>query len=412
LRLILNKEAPKSKIIPNFAFQSISNMKKKFATVLAVSALLTLSVSAQDIRKNKDKGGYDFTIVKEVGATDVKNQYKSGTCWTYSAQSFLESEVLRMGKGKMDLSEMYIVRQMYTPKAKHYIRFGGTTNFGPGGEFHDVMNCTRQFGIVPQLAYTGFPYGGTKPTHGEMDAVIKAMLDAAIKVPDGHISPALDKAVESTLDAYLGKVPEKFDYDGKSYTSKSFRDYLGIKPDDYVEVTSFTHHPFYERFALEIPDNWVNDLDYNVPINELQSIVDNALDNGYTVAWAGDVSEKGFSFKNGVAIVPETDWIDMTKQEEDSIFTKPVKQRVITQELRQQAFDNLSTTDDHGMHIIGKAKDQLGQPYYIVKNSWGTDRNDCKGYFYASVPYVMFKTTSIMVNKAAVPKDIARKMKI
>ena len=354
------------------------------------------SANAQEVRKNKKNGGYNFTVVKEVGATEVKNQYKSGTCWTYSAQSFLESEAIKKGKGTFDLSEMFIVRNMYSLKAQHYIRWAGAVSFGPGGEFHDVINCARQFGICPQLAYTGFPYGGTKPTHGEMDAVVKAMIDAALKIPDGKLSPALKVSVEATLDAYLGKTPEKFNYDGKTYTPQSFRDYIGINPDDYVEITSFSHHPFYD----------------NVPMNEMMSTIDNALDNGYTVAWAGDVSEKGFSFKNGVAIVPETDWVDMTMQESDSIFNKPVKQRVITQKLRQEAFDNLSTTDDHGMHIIGKAKDQDGQIYYIVKNSWGTDRNDAKGYFYASASYVAYKTTSIMVNKNAIPKSISSKMKI
>ncbi len=387
-------------------------MKKNSIIFLAMAMAFFFSANAQEVRKNKKNGGYNFTVVKEVGATEVKNQYKSGTCWTYSAQSFLESEAIKKGKGTFDLSEMFIVRNMYSLKAQHYIRWAGAVSFGPGGEFHDVINCARTFGICPQLAYTGFPYGGTKPTHGEMDAVLKAMIDAAIKIPDGKLSPALKVSVEGTLDAYLGKTPEKFNYAGATYTPQSFRDYIGINPDDYVEITSFSHHPFYEKFNLEVSDNWANYMDYNVPLNEMMSTIDNALDNGYTVAWAGDVSEKGFSFKNGVAIVPETDWVDMTQSESDSIFNHPVKQRVITQELRQEAFDNLSTTDDHGMHIIGKAKDQDGQMYYIVKNSWGTDRNDAKGYFYASASYVAYKTTSIMVNKNAVPKAIASKMKI
>ena len=387
-------------------------MKQYSISLIAIAMAFVLGVNAQDTRKNKKNGGFDFTILKEVGATEVKNQYKSGTCWTYSSQSFLESEAMKKGKGTFDLSEMFIVRNMYSLKAQHYIRWAGAVSFGPGGEFHDVINCARTYGICPQMAYTGFPYGGTKPTHGEMDAVLKAMIDAALKLPDGKLSPALNKSVEATLDNYLGKTPDKFNYAGKSYTPQSFRDYIGINPDDYVEITSFTHHPFYEKFSLEVSDNWANYLDYNIPLNEMMSTIDNALDNGYTVAWAGDVSEKGFSFKNGVAIVPETDWTEMTQQDMDSVFNHPMKQKTITQELRQEAFDNLSTTDDHGMHIIGKAKDQSGEMYYIVKNSWGTDRNDAKGYFYASAAYVAYKTTSIMVNKNAVPKAIASKMKI
>ncbi len=387
-------------------------MKKNSILLIIIAIVMVFSAKAQEVRKNKKNGGFSFTILKDVASTEVKNQYKSGTCWTYSSQSFLESEAIKKGKGTFDLSEMFIVRNMYSLKAQKYMRWGGAVSFGPGGEFHDVINCARIFGIVPQLAYTGFPYGGTKPMHGEMDAVVKAMMDAALKLPDGKLSPALSKSVEATLDNYLGKVPESFNFAGKMYTPASFRDYIGINPDDYVEVTSFTHHPFYEKFALEVSDNWANYQDYNVPLNEMMGIIDNALDNGYTVAWAGDVSEKGFSFKNGVAIVPEKDWVDMTQEEMDSVFNHPLKQRVITQELRQEGFDNLSTTDDHGMHIIGKAKDQTGEVYYIVKNSWGTDRNDAKGYFYASASYVAYKTTSIMINKNAIPKELAKKMKI
>ena len=243
-----------------------------------------------------------------------------------------------------------------------------------------------------------------------MDAVVKSMIDAGLKSMDGGLTGSLMPAVESTLDAYLGKVPSKFNYKGKEYTPKSFQESLGINPDDYIEIGSYTHHPFYQSFNLEVSDNWANSMVYNVPLEEMNKIAENAINNNYSIAWAADVSEKGFSFKNGVAIVPEKPWVDMTKMEADSAFTKPQPEMNITQEMRQTAFDRLSTTDDHGMHIIGMAKDQAGTPYYIVKNSWGTEGNDCDGYFYCSVPYFKYKTTSILINKKAIPKDIAKKM--
>lgn len=372
-------------------------------------ALLLIAVSgvAQD-RTNKKESNYKFTVVKEVGNTSVKDQYHSGTCWCFSTSSFIESELLRMGKGNIDLGEMFTVRWDYMEKAEKYVRMMGKTNFGPGGEPHDVINCIRNHGLVPQSAYPA----EAKPKHGEMDDVLKAMLDEVIKTHDGKISTNWKKAYQGALDGYLGTPPEKFDYNGKSYTPQSFAKELGINPDDYVEMTSFTHHPFYESFAIEVPDNWAWEKAQNVPINEMEQIVDNALNNGYTVAWGADVSETGFSYKNGLAILPEKNWEDMRKTEKDSVFTNPVKQKTVTQADRQEAFDNLSTQDDHGMQIVGSVKDQLGQKYYIVKNSWGTEGNDCGGYFYCSASYFEMKTLSILVHKTAIPKDIAKKMKI
>lgn len=317
-----------------------------------------------------------------------------------------------MGKGNINLSEMFVIRNMYIQKAERYVRYHGSVNFGSGGEPHDVINAIKDYGVIPYEVYTGMPAGQDKPAHGEMDGVLKAMLDVMIKTPDGSLNPNWKAAFIGALDGYLGTPPTNFTYQGKNYTPKSFAQFLGINPDDYVEITSFSHHPFYTRFALEVPDNWADYASYNVTLDELKKITDNALNNNYTVDWASDVSEKGFSFKNGVAIVPQKNYEDMSQAEKDSMFTKPGVEKIITQENRQQAFDNLTTTDDHGMQITGIATDQNDNVYYLVKNSWGTDKNDLGGYFYASVPYFLYKTTGIMVHKNAIPKDIATKLGI
>jgi bleomycin hydrolase len=379
-----------------------------FIAILLCSAIFS---DAQDsIRLNKKNGGYKFKIEKQINATSVKNQYKSGTCWSYSGMSFFESELFRMGKGEHDLSEMFIVRHIYSKKAEKYVRMHGNVNFAAGGVFHDVTNVIRDHGLVPNEVYPGNPEFNGKNVHNEMDAVLAAMLGAIIKNPNGRLTDEWKKAYEATLDVYLGKPVSEFEYKGKKYTPKSFASSMGLNADDYIEITSFSHHPFYSKFPLEIPDNWSWDAVYNVPLADLQKILDNAINTNYGIAWASDVSEKYFSFTNGVAYVPEKEYDEMTQAEKDSMFTKPLPERTITQEMRQQFFDNYSTEDDHGMHIIGIAKDQNNSKYYLVKNSWGTDRNDCLGYFYATESYVLLKTTCIMVHKDAVPKDIAKKM--
>ncbi len=361
---------------------------------------------------NKAGSKYQFTIVKDNGATDVKNQFHSGTCWCYSTQSFLESELMRMGKGTYNLSQMFVIHQMYMLKAEHYMRYQGHTNFGDGGEPHDVINALRMYGVVPASAYSGMPATMEKPELAELDNVLHAMLDAMLKLPEGHLDPNWMAAYQGALDGYMGKVPTEFTYQGKTYTPQSFAKSLGLNADDYVEITSFTHHPFYSKFILEVPDNFENGEAYNVPIEDLQKITDNALTNGYTIEWGSDVSESGFSARNySLAIEPEAEMGNMTSAQKDSVFLNPVPQKKITQEMRQEAFDNLATTDDHGMQITGLAKDQLGQEYYIVKNSWGTS-NYCKGYFYVSQAFYLYKTTSIMVNKNAIPADIRKKMGI
>lgn len=362
---------------------------------------------------NASKSKYVFTIEKDNEATCVKNQFHSGTCWCYSSQSFLESELLRMGKPPVDLSEMFVIYEMYLQKAKHYVRYQGHTNFGEGGEPHDVINTVREFGIEPKSAYLGIDYGDSLPRMNTMDETLKAMLDVMLKTPEGHLDPNWFAAYKGALDGFMGAPPATFQYNGKTYDPKSFAAYLGINPDDYVEITSFTHHPFYQKFILEIPDNWANAEVYNVPLDDLHEIADNALQNGYTIEWGADVSEKYFSYKNGIALVPQVEMGNMTAMspQYDSVFLNPVAQKTITQDMRQKAFDDLSTTDDHGMQITGLAKDQNGDEFYIVKNSWGTT-NFCKGYFYVSSPYFLYKTTSILVNKNAIPAKIREKLGI
>ena len=360
----------------------------------------------------KKENGFPLTILTEIKCSSVKDQYQSGTCWSFSTASFFESEVLRINKKNIDLSEMYVVRKMYELKGVIFLRMMGKTNFGAGGEASDVLKCIREYGMLPQSVYTGNTEVDMKPRHNEMDNVLTAMVNAAIKLNNGKLSPDFLKAYTSVLDTYMGICPQTFTYDNKLYTSKSFSEEIGIVPEDYIPITSFTHHPFYTKFILEVPDNWSNESYYNVPLNDFEQIIDNAIEKGFTVSWSSDVSEKGFSFKDGLAIIPENDIEKMKKEEKDTLFSYPVKQKIIDQEIRQIAFDNLSTQDDHAMQIVGIAKDGLGQKYYLVKNSWGEEKNDLQGYFFVSASYIRYKTTSILIHKNALPKSIAEKLAI
>jgi bleomycin hydrolase len=353
--------------------------------------------------------GFVFTMKKELACTPVKNQNASNTCWCFSGISMFESELLRMGKKPYDLSEMFIVRHTYEKKAQMYTRMHGSSSFSGGGEYGDLLNGCREVGLVPDVAYPGLNYGEIKHNHNEMDAALKGFMDAVIKSP--KLTTAWFAGLNGILDAYLGKIPESFDYEGKSYTPASFMKELGINPDDYVLITSFNHHPFYKQFILEIPDNWAAGSFYNLPLDEFMQVIDNSITTGYTVGWASDMSDKGFSMKQGVAIIPEKNWNEMTEEELSKVFNGPHPEKIITQELRQKEFDNFSTTDDHGMHIIGLATDQSGNSFYKVKNSWGvTGKYD--GFIFVSRPYIMLRTTNIMVNKKAIPAAIAKKMGI
>jgi bleomycin hydrolase len=367
------------------------------------------AVFAQDLPATLN--GYQFTPQKKLNVTPVQNQNKSGTCWVYSTNSFLESELLRMGKPAVDLSEMFIVRAGYLDRAENYVRRQGAAAFGQGAEGHDVINMIKKYGIVPQSVYSGLPAGQDKPVHGEMEAVLKAILDAVNKKPDGKLSQQWMAAYKGALDGYMGTPSATFQWEGKSHTPQSYFQSLGINPDHYVALTSYSHHPFYKPFVLEVSDNWSNGEFYNVTIDDLGQIAENAVQNGYSVLWATDVSEKTFSAKEGLALIPEKVWDDMTPGERDSIWKAPLKEKWVTQAERQLAFDDLSTTDDHGMHITGMVRDQAGTNYFTVKNSWGTTvKKEMGGYLYVSQPYFRYKTMSIMVHKDALPKPIRQKL--
>jgi bleomycin hydrolase len=392
-------------------------MKKVFVFLFA--AMPILAVAQDDLVKkletnksDSSKKKFQFKHMIDLENTSVKNQGSSGTCWSYSTNSFLESEMIRMGKKPVDLAEIFTARNVYLDKADNYVRMHGAVSWGDGGAFHDVINMYAKYGAVPQDVYSGLNYGTSKNKFAEMQAVLKGMLDAIIKNPNGKLTPNWKKAFEAVLDTYLGEAPESFAYNGKQYTPKTFaKEVVGINPADYVEVSSFTDKPYYQKTILMVPDNWSYDMVYNVKMNELTDIIDNALENGYSVAWATDVSEKYFSWKNGVAFVPEKDWEDMEEDEQKDLFNGPKADRKITPEMRQQAFDNYTTGDDHGMHIVGMAKDQTGKEYYIVKNSWG-EKNDYKGYIYVSKPYVQYKTTALMLHKKGIPSELRSKMNI
>lgn len=394
-------------------------MNKLIVASLLLACTLT-NVSAQD---NEE---YVFTPVKELKITPVKNQNRTGTCWCFSTLGFLESELLRQGKGEYDLSEMFIVNHSYKDKADKYVRLHGKLNFGQGGSFEDVIYAWKHYGIVPESVMKGLEYGEDMHVHNELSELTESYLKTIIKNPNGKLSPVWREGYDGIVDSYLGKLPETFTYNGKEYTPVSFAKELGLNMDDYVSLTSYTHHPFYTTFPIEVEDNWRWADSYNLPLDEFMEVMDNAINTGYTIAWGSDVSEKGFT-RNGVAVVPDVQsmetsgsdqdrWIGLSKKEKDDEIKKMIekpgcKELTITQEMRQKDYDNYQTTDDHGMQIYGIAKDQTGKKFYMVKNSWGTD-NKYKGTWYASEPFVAYKTMNIVVHKDALPKAIKAKLGI
>ncbi len=353
---------------------------------------------------------YHFQDIKRIRTTPVKAQQRTGTCWCFATTSFVETEIIREGGPVLNLSEMFTVRHAYEQKGDLYVRYHGLANFGPGGQAHDVTNMIRAYGFVPEEVYPGKDYGDTIHNHGELNRVLNAYVEAVVK--NRKLTTAWERGYAAVLDAYLGENPKTFTWEGREYTPESFRDHFHFNPDDYIELTSYTHHPFYTRFGLEVPDNWSHDLYYNLPVDEFMEVINYALDHGYSVAWDGDVSEKGFSHKNGLAIVPAKPWESMSKAEADSAFRHPVKELQVTQAMRQKTFDDYETTDDHLMHLVGTAKDADGTVYYLTKNSWGTKSNKYGGYLFMSEPYVRLKTLAIMVHKDAVPKEIRKKLGI
>lgn len=392
----------------------------------AVAVVMALGASADDKVVIPDSTGFKFTDVKVVKTTPVKDQNKSGTCWCFAGTSFFEDEIMRKGGEELDLSEMLTVRMCYLEKADRYVRMYGSTAFSPGGSILDVPYVWERYGAIPEEVYSGLGYGEEKHNHGELHAVLAAYIRSINSNPNKKLSTAWRKGFEGILDAYMGKIPETFTYKGKTYTPQSYAKSLGLDMNDYIAVTSFTHHPFYKPFVLEVADNWLWGQYYNVPLDELKAIVDNAIDNGYSLVWAADVSEGGFKWRKGYAVLPKEKskgdmdgtelarWVQLSdKDREDEKFDikGPVAEIEVTQEMRQEMFDRLETTDDHGMTIIGKAVDQDGNRYYKVKNSWDTNQL-YNGYFYVSEPYFLAKTLSILVHKEAVPDSVVKKINL
>lgn len=398
---------------------------RKVVYALALALVMSSTAFAQKKNKNKkeDKKEYQFTLVKENPVTSVKDQNRSGTCWAYSALSFIESEILKAGKGEYDLSEMWIVRNAYMEKAERYIRFHGSATFAEGGAFQDIPYIIKKYGIVPEEVYRGLNYGTELPDFSSVSPVLEGFVKSLAQ--SKKLTPNWREALNALLDSYFGPMPEKFTYKGKEYTPKSFAASLGLNFDDYIEIGSFTHHPFYQPFMLEVQDNWLHANIYNVKLDELIAIMDKAIMDGYTIGWGSDVSEKGFSWKNGVAIVPDEDKKDLSGTEKEKwekltpaekaaatySFDGTAKEKTITQEMRQEGFDDFTTTDDHGMHIVGIYKDANGNKFYKVKNSWG-DSGKYNGYFYASEAFVRYKTIDIQINKNALSAEMRAKLGI
>ena len=400
---------------------------RKFILMIALTAGMAAWAQSDSTAVKKDSvEGWRFTTIDSVAITPVKDQNRSSTCWAFSTLGFLESEVLRTKGQVVDFSEMYVVSKTMMDRANYCVRMYNEPHFSPGGSAYDVIYCMDHYGLVPQETMPGIRYGWTAgdtlPVHNELDRVAGGYVKGLSGLK--RLSPVWREGLQAIYDTYLGPCPEEFELNGKKDTPKSFVESRGLSAEDYVSITSYTHHPFYERFALEVPDNWRMDQMYNVPLEDMMRIIDNALANGYTLAWAADVSEVGFTRK-GVGVVPDDDkgaditgsdmakWVGMSAdKKKEELTKKPLPEKTITQQMRQDAFDNWETTDDHGMQIFGTAKDQNGKRYYMVKNSWGAIRSDYKGIWYVSEAFMQYKTNDILVHKNAIPKDIRKKLNI
>ena len=396
------------------------HMNIRHLTIVAAALFAVSTVSAKS--KPADGPEYKFTTIKENPVTSIKNQYRSGTCWCFSALSFIESEILREKGDTVDLSEMFVVGKSYRDRAVKYVRLDGHLNFAAGSSFGDVLHVIEDYGIVPQEAMPGMNYGTEMPEQSELDAALKGYVEAIAKNPNRKLTTAWLNGFDGIVEAYLGEYPETFKVDDRKFTPEEYRDHLGIDVKDYVNLSSFTHHPFYSQFIIEVPDNWRWDTAYNLPIDELMQVMYNAIDKGYTIAWGSDVSEKGFT-RNGLATMPvekkkaaagsdQEKWVGKAAEEkrEEAEATLP-EEVIATQEMRQDGYDRKQTTDDHGMHIYGLAQDQNGTKYFMVKNSWG-EAGKYKGIWYASDAFVRYKTMNIVVHKDALPKDIRKKLGI
>ena len=379
-------------------------MKKAF--IAASLILACTAVYAQETGQPAKPRGYVFTTVDSLAITSVKDQAQSGTCWSFSSIGFFESELLRIGKGEHDLAEMFVVHKTMEDRAKAAVRLHGDIEFAQGGSFYDVVYCWKNYGMVPQEVMPGIMYKSDRINHTELTAVAKAYVDALAKSNLKKLTDVWQKGFSGIYDAYIGECPEKFTYNGKEYTPLSYAQSLGLNMDDYVSLTSFTHHPFYEQFIIEIQDNWRWGQSYNLPLDEFMAVMHNAIKNGYTFAWGADVSETGFlRSKPAICVIPTDD------DKENKILREPGQEKEITQEMRQEGYDNWETTDDHGMQIFGIAKDQNGKEYFMVKNSWNTTAGN-NGIWYDSDSYVALKTINILVHKDALPKDIRKKLGI
>lgn len=402
---------------------------KKIMFVAAV-ALVAMPLAAQEKLEVPDDS-LVFTTVLENPVTSIKNQNNSGTCWSYSSLAFLESEAIRKNpslKEDLDLCESFLVSKTYTDRADRNVRTHGDASFSQGGSFYDAIFCMENYGLIPEgiMPYPITLYGDSLYNFTNFFPPMEAYIGAIAKSDARKINPVWKKDVQGMIDNYFGVCPTEFEYKGKKYTPQSFvKDYLKLDPADYVSLTSYTHHPFYKSFILEIQDNWRWASSYNLPLDEFMRVMDEGVRAGYTFAWGADVSEDGFSRRSGknkcVATVPDTkqtagvgsDQSRWTGEKAGAKITEAdaAGEKVITQELRQEGYDNWTTTDDHGMQIYGIAKDQHGKEYFMMKNSWG-EMGPYKGFWYVSKPYVAYKTMNIVINKNAIPKDISKKLGI